>query len=515
MTALYLVAVVVLGTASLIRWLRVSQREHYLPGSVWAVSLRWLRQRPPNALLGIVWLALSTLAGVAAVQDSELFVAGLLAGVVAVIFPFGLPIVGHPRLKLTPRATRQGLAAAALLALWTALVGLALGMSVAIAVVPIAAVFGVDAAASAIGPVERRLGARFQNDATKKLERVRPRIVAVTGSYGKTTVKNHIRDLMSESVNVVATPASWNNRAGLSRAINEHLTPGTEVFVAEMGTYGPGEIDELVQWLKPEVGVITAVGPVHLERMRTIEVITRAKSEVLRGVRAGVICVDSPELRALGSRTRATGDIPEVWLVGGDDSADELDVLVRREPRGSTEYLVVTVHDDTLGEVPAGSLHAGNVACAVAACLAIGIEKAALASGLSRLSAPANRAVVATTDAGLVVIDDTFNSNPAGAASAVATLAASVEHGRRVVVTPGMVELGHLQVEKNRELAELVSSVGAELVIVGWTNRRALLAGHPSAHLVADREAARAWVRANLGEGDGVLWENDLPDHYA
>ena len=164
--------------------------------------------------------------------------------------------------------------------------------------------------------------------------------------------------------------------------------------------------------------------------------------------------------------------------------------------------------------MPRGSLHGGNVACAVAAALAVGVERPAVAAALPRLEPPPSRAKPAVSDRGVVVIDDTFNSNPTGAHEAVRALLRTPGSGRRVVVTPGMVELGPEQAAANRDLSAFVDTSGAELLVVGWTNRAALLAGCRSATLVPDREAARQWVRANLGDGDAVLWENDLPDTY-
>jgi UDP-N-acetylmuramoyl-tripeptide--D-alanyl-D-alanine ligase len=130
--------------------------------------------------------------------------------------------------------------------------------------------------------------------------------------------------------------------------------------------------------------------------------------------------------------------------------------------------------------------------------------------------------------AGFAVLDDTYNSNPSGAREALAALVAqpvapgaSAEPGSRrlVVVTPGMVELGRRQAEENRAFASAAALAATDLVVVGRTNRRALVAGSTvpdgaTVHLVANREKAVAWVRANLAAGDVVLYENDLPDHY-
>jgi UDP-N-acetylmuramoyl-tripeptide--D-alanyl-D-alanine ligase len=127
-----------------------------------------------------------------------------------------------------------------------------------------------------------------------------------------------------------------------------------------------------------------------------------------------------------------------------------------------------------------------------------------------------NRLASGEAPSGVWVIDDTFNSNPSGARVALAELAARGAGGRRVVVTPGMVELGPLQFAANKAFAEEIARVATDLVIVGHTNRRALRAGSAPHRpiCVRTRDEAVTWVRATLGPGDAVLYENDLPDHY-
>jgi UDP-N-acetylmuramoyl-tripeptide--D-alanyl-D-alanine ligase len=518
------------GLVSLVRWLRVSQREHYLPGQVLRTAWRWITRRPPNA-----WLA--GVAGVGAVAGLVAALAGdggdappagplLVAAVLAAAFPLGMHPLGKVRLKLTRRATIQGLITLVVAAVVLGALGALAGPAI-LALAPFVVLAAVDAAAWLQRPLEKRLARRFQAQAATKLARIRPTVIAVTGSYGKTTVKNHVHDLLAGSFTTVASPASWNNQAGLSRAINEHVAPDTEVFVAEMGTYGPGEIAAMVNWVHPQIAIIAALGPVHLERMGTLENIARAKAEILAGAEVAILCVDHPLLDDL-----AAGVVGTLWRVGTDPTRDDLDVLVAvsDDPRltaaaagdgpagspagGDERELVVTVKGEALARIPAGSLQAGNVACAVAAALAAGAARKSVATALPRLGPPPNRAVPLTTETGLTVIDDTFNSNPAGAAAAFASLRRLAPAGRQAVVTPGMVELGGDQFAANRSFAESIAAAGADLVVVGWTNRSALLEGHPRAHVVADREAARDWVRANLGPGDAVLWENDLPDHY-
>jgi UDP-N-acetylmuramoyl-tripeptide--D-alanyl-D-alanine ligase len=168
--------------------------------------------------------------------------------------------------------------------------------------------------------------------------------------------------------------------------------------------------------------------------------------------------------------------------------------------------------------VPQG-VRASNLACAVAAAVRLGVAPEAVADRVATLPQVANRLTEAVAPSGVTVLDDTYNSNPAGARAALRALGAGPEGGRRVLVTPGMVELGRRQFEANEELAAEAEEA-TDLVVVGLTNRRALLQGWASrpgrrgAVCAATREEAVAWVRRHLGPGDRVLYENDLPDHY-
>jgi UDP-N-acetylmuramoyl-tripeptide--D-alanyl-D-alanine ligase len=366
----------------------------------------------------------------------------------------------------------------------------------------------VDASLALTAPIERRALERHRVKAQRRLNDVHPFVIAVTGSWGKTSTKNHIRDLLTGAVEVVASPASWNNTAGLSRTMNEYLTDGTEVLVAEMGMYGPGEIRSLCSWVKPDVGVICSIGPMHLERVGSLDAIAQAKAEILENVETAVLWVDDPRISALADSVSA----PKVWRVGSKGTGP-LDVEVSVDE--SSGDMSVWAGGQLVGVCPASSgAHPGNIGCAVAAALAFGASVRQIADRLSAIASPDHRATTGVNDSGVLVIDDTFNSNPVGALAAVGVLERTVA-GRRAVVTPGMVELGPVQVAENEAFARAVNASGATLVVVGWTNRRALVSGAAgSAVVVSDREAAATWVREQLHEGDGVLWENDLPDHY-
>ena len=500
------------------RWLRVLQREHYEAASLFRFWLRWTwptrsdvrsphRHRVVDLELSFfLWISLVIAVVVALVADLT-FVAVVGAALYGIMSPLGL----GPRGRTSPLQWTRRLRMVALAGLLLSLLVVALGLAVhaallagslAIALVPFSLALG----ARLLEPYENHRAQSFVTQARERLVKVRPLVVAITGSYGKTSTKNHLADLLSGDGGVVATPKSFNNRAGLSRSINENLTEGTRVFVAEMGTYGPGEIHEMCEWCTPEISVVTAIGPVHLERMKSLDVIERAKFEITERARVVVVNVDDPRLaqwpqRLGGRRVRTAGS-----------TALDADVRVVRE---GNQWRVIVDGEEAATMDHLVGVQPTNVACAIAAALELGALPSELASRLRSVRAVASRAMVAIATSGVLVIDDTFNANPASARASLDILDSSVERGRRVVVTPGLVELGERQGKENEDLAHEIAQRGHQLVIVGRTNVSALDRGFAGAHqFFKRRDEAVAWVRKNLGPGDAVLYLNDLPDHY-
>ncbi len=488
-----------------LRWLRVAQREHYLAGSCSRTAVRWWRLSENLALL-----AVTVVLGAAGLAFDETggTVSAVAAVVAATAGPLGLGLRGRTsRLAWTRRLVRLALVTggsvvAGALLLWWA------GGDEWSFLLPLLAPGLSDLALLLIDPIESRLGNRWVEKAASVLARSGARTVAITGSYGKTSTKMVLAHLLSGVAATVASPASFNNRLGLARAINEHVGPGTEIFVAEMGTYGPGEIRRLCEWIPPEVAVLTALGPVHLERMRSLENIAAAKREILERATVGVINVDHPLLAAI-AREEA-GRIKIISVSTEDRGADIFVDAVTGE---------VVVAGRSCGRHGGVDVHAANLACALGAVVALGFDPGPMVERVASAPVAPHRASRSQGASGVAIIDDTFNSNPAGARAALAMLAEEGE-GRKVLVTPGMVELGAVQADENRRLALAAAGVVTDLVVVGRTNRAALRRGASEAGLgsvivVPDRPAAVDWVRRHLGPGDAVLYENDLPDHYA
>jgi UDP-N-acetylmuramoyl-tripeptide--D-alanyl-D-alanine ligase len=487
------------------RWLRVAQREHYLPGSTVRFAWRWWGLRPLAAAMAVVALAA---AGVAFAYP----LVALATAAIVIVGPPSLSVRGRTARLVFTRRLRL------LAAAWLVLQALVIGVGILVHHAALFAAVGacavpllVDAAAAVLSPVERRLVAPYITAARSRLAQVAPTVVAITGSFGKTSTKQHVAHLLAGSRAVVASPASFNNRAGLARAVNEQLLPGTEVFVAEMGTYGKGEIAELCRWCPPSIAVITAIGPVHLERFKTEDAIVAAKSEITEAAHTVVLNVDDPRLAALADRLAAAGTKSVVRSSAVDTTADVCVEVARG-------VATISVRGTVVGSDIAlpGSVQPTNLACALGVVFALDVPQEVAISRIAGLPAVPNRLASGEAPSGVWVIDDTFNSNPSGARVALVELAGRGGEGRRVVVTPGMVELGPLQFEANKTFAGEIAGRATDLVIVGHTNRRALRAGSSPLRpiYVRTRDEAVTWVRATLGPGDAVLYENDLPDHY-
>lgn len=500
MTALVAVTAACTVVASA-RWLRVAQREHYLPGVMRFGVLWWTVDARNRLLLGavLVCAALSNLVPALAIA----------AAVLSAIGPLGLGVRGRTsQLAWTARLRRLSLVVG-VLASTLVVIGAAIDSRLILSLVALATPLLIDAALGLTTAFERRQGNRWVDQAAAGLARIDPLVVAITGSYGKTSTKNIVAHLLGGVRSVVASPASFNNRMGLARAVNERLSPGSDVFVAEMGTYGPGEIRELCRWIRPQVAVITALGPVHLERMGSLETIAAAKREILEDAPVAVVSIDHPLLAEIAREETARRRV--ITVSAGDGSADVV-VSIGGE---------VYVHDEMVGVFQPDRAHPTNVACAMGVVVALGIEPDQVTDRLADLPETPHRRSVGRSERGVAIVDDTFNANPAGAEAALGLLA-ELGHagGRTVVVTPGMVELGSHQSAANRTFARAAGEAGVtDFVVVNRTNRSDLISGAReggvgSVIVFDTRDDAVQWVRDTLVEGDAVLYENDLPDHY-
>jgi UDP-N-acetylmuramoyl-tripeptide--D-alanyl-D-alanine ligase len=349
-------------------------------------------------------------------------------------------------------------------------------------------------------------------------------VVGITGSYGKTSTKYLLDQLLSGHRRVRKTPQSYNTLMGVCRAINDSLDADCEVFIAEMGAYRPGDIQELCEFVQPAIGILTAIGPQHLERFKTIDSIQRTKYELIEALPPSGVAIfntDDPRCRALADRTTR---VP-VMRYGLDTSGQPLDVWA--ENMAMTSAGVAFTMADKQGQrvdvqtVLLGRHNIVNILGASCAALALGMALADLAKAIRNLPPVPHRLQLIDSGGGVTVIDDSYNSNPVGALAALEVLG-SFQRGQRILVTPGMVELGPLEAQLNEELGAQAAEVCDYVVLVGVERTKPVLAGlqrknFPPDHIrvVRDLKAATLVIPTIVGVGDTVLFENDLPDQYA
>ncbi len=380
-------------------------------------------------------------------------------------------------------------------------------------------------------PVEAAIRQRFIAQARGVMQQIQPRVIGITGSYGKTTTKNFIADILNGRYKAYPTPKSFNTLMGVSIAINRDLTDNYAVdyFIVEMGAYVRGEIQQITELTPPQIGVMVEVGPQHLERFGTLENTAAAKYELIKALPpdgVGIFNWDNPYIREMYERGYPQTRIavsrtiaPDAVPAGGprfvaSDISETLDGLrfnVTDTQSGASEPFNVALP---------GEHNVTNILLAVAVAVYEGMNLRDVAYFAQRLKPSESRLVRREVPPGITVINDAYSANPAGVISALKVLAMH-SNGRRLLITPGMVELGPLHDVENRKLGEVAAQAATDVILVGREQTRPVYEGLKAAGFAADHlqvvdklSEAVQWYQTNLRTGDAVLFLNDLPDTY-
>jgi UDP-N-acetylmuramoyl-tripeptide--D-alanyl-D-alanine ligase len=337
--------------------------------------------------------------------------------------------------------------------------------------------------------------------------RVAPRTVAITGSVGKTTVKDLTAAAIAAGRVVHAARGSFNNELGVPLTLLG-LTQATEVLVAELGARHLGDIAALAPLVAPDIAIVTAVAGVHLEVFGSIDVVARAKAELVEALPADGLAI----LNAADPRVAAMAEhAPAVLRVATDDpSADVTATDVRLDPLARPRATVRTPWGSAPLALPiAGRHHVGNALFAIAAAGALGVDVTAATAALAAAPVSPWRGEVTATD-GIVVINDAYNASPMAVTAALETLVAVERTGRALAVLGLMAEIGPTAEAAHEAVGRRVAELGVdELVVVGagasGYARGARAAGASTVHEVADVPAAVALVTRLVAPGDVVL----------
>ncbi|MGM0546180.1 MAG: UDP-N-acetylmuramoyl-tripeptide--D-alanyl-D-alanine ligase [Bacteroidota bacterium] len=369
-------------------------------------------------------------------------------------------------------------------------------------------------------PIEAYVHRHFIKLAKQKLSEMPDlTVIAITGSYGKTSTKFMIRDLLSERYVVCSTPGSYNTPMGICKVINNDLEARHQILVLEMGARYEGNIDELCDIAEPDISVVTNVGVAHLETFGSQDAIARTKSTIVKRTKPGgkaILNADDERVKAMAN-LRDDLDVTFVGLDSGEIQANN----ITYGPEGmSFNVSVGDSEEKSFTMQLLGSHNVQNMLLAVGVARSLGLRITTMAMAASRME-PVEHRLELKSQNGLTVIDDAFNSNPVGAKNAVEMLAA-FESGRKIIITPGMIELGELQEEKNRAFGEQIGQADLDLVIlVGQNQTEPIREGIASTDFdmqnvktVSSLYEANRAMQDFAREGDVVLYENDLPDSF-
>ena len=368
-------------------------------------------------------------------------------------------------------------------------------------------------------PFEWLVRTHYTNKARWKLKNSNIIKIGITGSYGKTSVKEILKTILSQKYRVLATPESYNTPMGIARTVNK-LDSTHDVFIAEMGARGKGDIKELAEMVKPQYGVLVSINQQHLESFGSEEAIRETKYELVEALpEDGVAFFSSDNSAVLDLAEKYEGNKMIAGIARETNNVTATDI--KTDVRGTTFKLVFdgekTVRCNT---VLLGKHSTSNICLAASVAYKLGMSPQEISKGINRIKSIGHRLELLPNNKNIVIIDDSYNANVEGVKSAMEVL--DMFNGRKIVVTPGLVELGAIENVANFEMGKILAKHADMVIIVGKHNAEMLINGllengMPRENIRFSKNLNRGNTELNemMMEGDVVLFENDLPDNYA
>lgn len=367
-------------------------------------------------------------------------------------------------------------------------------------------------------PIEKHINKKFCKKASRKIKEIPNfKVVGITGSYGKTSTKNVISTILSQKYNSIMTPESYNTTMGVVRTINEKITSLHQLFVCEMGAKYVGDIKEICDVVKPDYAVITAVGPQHLDTFGTVENVGKTKFELVDSIpeKEGIAFLNWEDENI--RKIKVTKNIVKYGL---NNDADYYAENIEISESGSTFDVVMPNGKISVKTKLLGKLNILNIVCGVAVANKLGLTDEQIKMGIKYIKPVEHRLELRPNPNGSIIIDDSYNSNIRGAKMALETLG-TFKDRQRILITPGIVELGDKAYEINKELGKEATKHCDYIMLVGEKQAGPIHDGIKEANYPEDK----VFVAKNLDEAikkmyqmmdnkTVVLLENDLPDNY-
>lgn len=372
-------------------------------------------------------------------------------------------------------------------------------------------------------PKEEKINRGFYESAQKKIKSMENlKVIGITGSFGKTSTKFLLETLLKDHFKVQNTPSSYNTPMGLSKVINNDLTDDKEIFIAELGAYKIGEIREVAQLVQPDIGIITAIGPTHMHLFKSVDNIMKAKYELIEELPEDGIAIfnyDNEYVKVLADKTL------KKTIRYGMNNVEMLDIYAEDivvDSEGST----FTIKDNEGNSARCktkllGKHNISNILAGVCVARALGVSLEEISKDIEKIEPVEHRLNIVKGNGGVTIIDDAFNSNPAGARAALDVLN-QFKTGRKIIITPGMVELGDIEEEENYKLGKEIAKVCDYAILIGEKRTKPIAKGLLDENysedniFVVNTLSDATNILVNLtNPGDVVLFENDLPDSYS
>ncbi len=369
-------------------------------------------------------------------------------------------------------------------------------------------------------PVEKLVGKHFENQAKNKLASMtNMEVIGVTGSYGKTSTKNILHDILSVKYNVFKTPANFNTPFGLMITINEHLDKYNDYFIAEMGACKTGEIKELCDLVHPKYGILTRVGLAHLETFGSEEAIQHTKFELIESLPSdGIGILNGDDEKQLSYKIK--NDCKILWIGIDNQKVDCYAKDLELTYKG-TKFKVKFKNDEKEYEFETkllGRNNIYNILAGITLGRELGISMTNLQKAVKRVS-PIEHRLSMKKYYDINIIDDAYNSNPMGCKMALEVLA--MMPGKHIIVTPGMIEVGAKEDEVNKEFGRQIAESTDEVILIGEEKTKHIYEGliekkfpKDKIHILNDVMEAFPLMLKLKDKETYVLLENDLPDSF-
>ncbi|MBB3113220.1 UDP-N-acetylmuramoyl-tripeptide--D-alanyl-D-alanine ligase [Paenibacillus phyllosphaerae] len=371
-------------------------------------------------------------------------------------------------------------------------------------------------------PVEHRISLYYLNDAKKKIHQYRQlEVIGITGSFGKTSVKHFLGTVLSQGFNVLITPESYNTPMGVTRTVRSMLTPTHEYFVSEMGAKQRGDIKEICDLVSPKYGIITAIGEQHLETFKTLDTIKKTKFELAEALPADGIAFLNIDDENVAAQLKVANIKARVATYGIHSAQLDYRASDIRYTRDGTFFKVTkksTGEEQEFQTVLLGEHNVYNLLVSIAVGSELGVPLTKLATYVRKVR-PVKHRLELKKNGPVTILDDSFNSNPVGSKAALTVL--SQMEGKKILITPGMIELGDKEYELNFAFGTKAAEVCDYVLLVGQSQTKPLQdafvkAGYPESKYKVTKNLKEALQHMNQVTEPGciVLLENDLPDNY-